>query len=143
MFRDMKDMMQTVRSDELKELKKKADAQPKSSMLEGVKMANAAYDDAVVMQQRRGDGRSGRVSATPTWPARRARRSSTPSTTPGTQINMAPVCELDLTVTVPGKEPYAVKHRQLIAHSALARFQPGASFSVRVDANDPSKLVIG
>jgi hypothetical protein len=61
----------------------------------------------------------------------------------GTQINMAPVCELDLTVTVPGKEPYAVKHRQLIAHSALARFQPGATFSVRVDATDPSKLVIG
>ena len=28
MFRDMKDMMQTVRSDELKELKRKADAQP-------------------------------------------------------------------------------------------------------------------
>jgi hypothetical protein len=33
MFRDMKDMMQTVLSDELKELKKKADAQPKRSML--------------------------------------------------------------------------------------------------------------
>jgi hypothetical protein len=28
MFRDMKDMMQTVLSDELKELKKKAGAQP-------------------------------------------------------------------------------------------------------------------
>jgi len=51
----------------------------------------------------------------------------------GTLINMAPVSELDLTVTVPGKEPYAVKHRQLIAYSALARFQPGATFSVRVD----------
>jgi hypothetical protein len=45
--------------------------------------------------------------------------------------------------TVPGKEPYAVKHRQLIAHSALARFQPGATFSVRVDASDPTELVIG
>jgi hypothetical protein len=61
----------------------------------------------------------------------------------GTLINMAPVCELDLIVSVPGKEPYAVKHRQLIAHSALARFQPGATFSVRVDAGDPSRLVIG
>jgi hypothetical protein len=58
-------------------------------------------------------------------------------------MNMAPVCELDLTVSVPGKEPYAVKHRQLIAHSALARFQPGATFSVRVDASDPTELVIG
>ena len=61
----------------------------------------------------------------------------------GIVINSAPVCELDLTVTVPGNEPYAVKHRQLIAPSALARFQPGATFSVRVDAHDGSKLVIG
>jgi hypothetical protein len=82
-------------------------------MLEGVKMANAAYDDAMAIRDT------------------------------GTLINMAPVCELDLTVSVPGKEPYAVKHRQLIAHSALARFQPGATFSVRVDASDPTELVIG
>jgi hypothetical protein len=34
----------------------------------------------------------------------------------GTVIDNAPVCELDLTVTVPGKEPYAVEHRQLIGH---------------------------
>jgi hypothetical protein len=51
MFRDMKDMMQTVRSDELKELRKKADAQPKTSMLDGVQLADAAYDDAMAMQQ--------------------------------------------------------------------------------------------
>jgi hypothetical protein len=36
-----------------------------------------------------------------------------------------------------------VKHRHLIAHSALARFQPGSTFGVRVDPNDPTKLVIG
>ena len=132
MFRDMKDMMQTVRSDELKELKKKADAQPKRSMLEGVKMANAAYDDAMAMQA----GAAGMAGTAGTAIVNAIRDT-------GTLINMAPVCELDLTVTVPGKEPYAVKHRQLIAHSALARFQPGATFSVRVDAGDPSKLVIG
>jgi hypothetical protein len=132
MFRDMKDMMQTVRSDELKELKKKADAQPKRSMLEGVKMANAAYDDAVAMQ-----AGSAAMAGTAGTAIVNAIRDT------GTLINMAPVCELDLTVTVPGKEPYAVKHRQLIAHSALARYQPGATFSVRVDTGDPSKLVIG
>jgi hypothetical protein len=132
MFRDMKDMMQTVRSDELKELKKKADAQPKRSMLEGVKMANAAYDDAMAMQA----GAAGMAGTAGTAIVNAIRDT-------GTLINMAPVCELDLTVTVPGKEPYAVKHRQLIAHSALARFQPGATLSVRVDAGDPSKLVIG
>ena len=47
------------------------------------------------------------------------------------------------TVTVPGREPYQVKHRQLLAQSALARFQPGSTFSVRVDQSDPAKLVIG
>ena len=132
MFRDMKDMMQTVRSDELKELKKKADAQPKRSMLEGVKIANAAYDDAMATQA----GAAGMAGTAGTAIVNAIRDT-------GTLINMAPVCELDLTVTVPGKEPYAVKHRQLIAHSALARFQPGATFSVRVDAGDPSRLVIG
>ena len=143
MFRDMKDMMQTVRSDELKELKKKADAQPKRSMLEGVKMANAAYDDAVVMQQSAA-GMADPAAFQNTYMAGAAGTAIVNAIhDTGTQINMAPVCELDLTVTVPGKEPYAVKHRQLIAHSALGRFQPGATFSVRVDANDPSKLVIG
>jgi hypothetical protein len=143
LFRDMKDMVQTVRSDELKELKKKADAQPKRSMLEGVKMANTAYDDALAMQQ-------DAAAVGDPMAFQNTYMTGTPGTATvnaisdtQTMINNAPVCELDLTVTVPGKEPYAVKHRQLIAHSALARFQPGAMFSVRVDANDPSKLVIG
>jgi hypothetical protein len=142
MFRDMKDMMQTVRSDELKELRKKADAQPKTSMLDGVRLANAAYDDAMAMQQ----GAAGMADPG----AFRNTYLGTPGTAivnaikdTGTVINNAPVCELDLTVTIPGKEPYAVKHRQLIGQSALARFQPGATFSVRVDASDRSKLVIG
>lgn len=143
MFRDMKDMMQTVRSDELKELKKKADAQPKRSMLEGVKIANAAYDDAMATQA----GAAGMADPAAFGQTYMAGTAGTAIVNAirdtGTLINGAPVCELDLTVTVPGKEPYAVKHRQLIAHSALARFQPGATFSVRVDAGDPSKLVIG
>jgi hypothetical protein len=143
MFRDMKDMLQTVRSDELKELKRKADAQPKTSMLDGVKAANAAYDDAMALQQ----GAAGMadpaglqntyVGGTPGTAIVNAIKDT------GTVINSAPVCELDLTVTVPGEEPYPVRHRQLIAQSALARFQPGATFSVRVDPSDRSKLVIG
>ena len=61
----------------------------------------------------------------------------------GTVMNNAPVVELDLQVTVGGGEPYQVKHRQLIAYSAMPNFQPGKSFSVRVDQNDPTKLIIG
>ena len=42
MFRDMKDAFGVIRSDELKELKRKADAQPKPSMMEGIRAANGA-----------------------------------------------------------------------------------------------------
>ena len=50
MFKDMKGAFDVIRSDELKELKKKADAQPKTSMMDGVKMANQAMDSAQEMQ---------------------------------------------------------------------------------------------
>ena len=61
----------------------------------------------------------------------------------GTMVNNAPVMELDLQVTVPGKEPYQVKHRQLVALSAIPNFQPGKTFPVHVDQQDPTKLTIG
>ncbi len=61
----------------------------------------------------------------------------------GTMINNAPVCELDLTIEVPGTEPYRVKHRQLLATAALPRYQPGATFSVTVDESDPRRLTFG
>jgi hypothetical protein len=142
LFRDMKDMVQTVRSDELKELKKKTAAHPRISMLEGVKMANQAYDHASVMQQQwqvADPAAFGGVYATGLQGT--ATVNSIADT--GVVMNDAPVCELDLTVAVAGREPYQVKHRQLLAQSALARFQPGSTFSVRVDQNDPTKLVIG
>jgi hypothetical protein len=142
LFRDMKDMVQTVRSDELKELKKKTAAHPRISMLEGVKMANQAYDHASVMQEQ---WQMADPSAFGAAYASGLQGSATVNAIDDTGIvmNDAPVCELDLTVTVAGREPYRVKHRQLLAHSALARFQPGSTFSVRVDQNDPTKLVIG
>jgi hypothetical protein len=147
MFRDMKDMIQTVRSDELKELKKKADAQPRTSMLEGVKLANQAVDQAAGMQQQAqalgqqvGDPASS-AAAYGGGVAGNATVNAINDT--GTTINNAPVVEMDLTVSVPGKEPYHVKHRQLVALSALPRFQPSAMFPVRVDQHDPTTLVIG
>jgi len=142
LFRDMKDMVQTVRSDELKELKKKTAAQPRISMLEGVKMANQAYDHASAMQQQwqvADPSAFGGVYAT----GLQGTATVNAIGETGVVMNDAPVCELDHTVSVPGREPYQVKHRQLIALSALARFQPGSTFSVRVDQNDPTKLVIG
>lgn len=142
LFGHMKDMVQTVRSDELRELNKKAGSQPRMSMLEGVRMANQFADGATAMQQQW-------QTADPTaYTAAYANGVQGTATVDaigetGIQMNDAPVCELDLTVVVPGREPYRVKHRQLLAISVLPRYQPGATFSVRVDRDDPSKLVIG
>jgi len=69
MFKDMKDMVGVVRSDELKELKKKADAQPKVSMLDGVKMANQAMDQAQEMQAAMASAPT-RWQAGKVWPVR-------------------------------------------------------------------------
>jgi hypothetical protein len=135
----------SLRSDELKELKEQADAQPKTSMLEGVKTANQAMKDARAMQA----GAAGLGAMDPNAFAQTYTGGIAASATvnaindTGTLINNAPVCELDLTVTVPGREPYRVTHRQLLAQSVISRYQPGAVFSVRVDQNDPTKLVIG
>jgi len=146
MFKDMKGAFDVIRSDELKELKKKADAQPKTSMMDGVKMANQAMDSAQEMQATMSQsGLSSNPMANMATMAGGLMGTATVTALAetGTEVNNAPVVELDLMVTVGGGEPYPVKHRQLIAHSALANFQPGKSFSVRVDQNDPTKLIIG
>ena len=146
MFKDMKGAFDVIRSDDLKELKKKADAQPKTSPLDGVKMANQAYDSAQEMQAVMGQsGLSADPMANMATMAGGLMGTATVTglTETGTVMNNAPVVELDLQVTVGGGEPYQVKHRQLIAYSALPNFQPGKTFSVRVDQNDPTKLIIG
>lgn len=142
LFGHMKDMVQTVRSDELRELNKKAGSQPRMSMLEGVRMANQFADGATDMQQQWQTADPTAYTAVYTNGVQGTATVDAISET-GIQMNDAPVCELDLTVVVPGREPYQVKHRQLLAISVLPRYQPGATFSVRVDGDDPSKLVIG
>jgi hypothetical protein len=140
MFRDMGDAFKVLRSDELKELKRQADAQPKTSMMDGVRMANEAMKQVPVWQEQAAQMQAG-VGAYATGLAGNAMVTAISDT--GTLVNNAPVMELDLTVTVPGREPYSVKHRQLVALSAIPNFQPGRSFPVHVDQHDPSKLVIG
>ena len=140
MFRDMGEAFKVIRSDELKELKRKADAQPKVSMMDGIRMANEAMDQAPMWQQQ-GMQMQQMAGAY----ANGARGSATVNaiSDTGTMVNNAPVMELDLTVSVPGREPYQVKHRQLVALSAIPNFQPGKIFPVHVDNQDPSKIVIG
>ena len=140
MFKDMGDAFKVLRSDELKELKKKADAQPKVSMMDGIRMANEAMDQAPMWQQQ-GMQMGQMAGAYANGTAGNATVTAISDT--GTMVNNAPVMELDLTVNVPGREPYPVKHRQLVALSAIPNFQPGRSFPVHVDQQDPTKLVIG
>jgi hypothetical protein len=143
MFRQTKEAFQVLRSDELKELKKKADARPRPSMMEGVRMANEAMDQVPAWQQQGADmaALAGSASAYANGEAGNATVDAIADT--GMMINNAPVMELDLTVAVPGREPYAVKHRQIVALSAIPNFQPGKSFPVHVDRQDPAKIVIG
>jgi hypothetical protein len=139
MFRDMKEAFGVIRSDELKELKRQADAQPKTSMMDGIRMANDAMKQAPMWQeQAAGMGMGGTYA---NGVAGNATVTAIADT--GTMVNNAPVMELDLTVAVPGRDPYPVKHRQLIALSQIPNFQPGRQFPVHVDQGDPSKLVIG
>jgi hypothetical protein len=146
MFKDMGDAFKVLRSDELKDLKRKADAQPKVSMLDGLKLANQAMDQVPVWQQQGAEaqamanGMPGGAMYT-SGIAGSATVNGLSDT--GTMVNNAPVMEIDLTVTVPGREPYQVKHRQLVAFAAMGNFQPGKTFPVHVDQQDPSKLVIG
>jgi hypothetical protein len=147
MFKDMKEMMQVVRSDELKELKRKADAQPRASMMDGLRAANEAMDQVphwqaqgAAMQEMFGDPTSAGALYNNGLQGNATVNSITET---GQMINNAPVCELGLTIQVPGKEPYQITHRQLLALSVLPRYQPGCMFSVRVDPNDPTKIIIG
>ena len=143
MFRDMGDAFKVLRSDELKDLKRKADAQPKTSMMDGIKLANQAMDQVPVWQQQGAEmaAMAGSAGAYASGLAGNAIVTAIADT--GMMINEAPVMELDLTVAVPGREPYPVKHRQLVALSAIPNFQPGKTFPVHVDQHDPTKLVIG
>jgi hypothetical protein len=143
MFRDVGDAFKVLRSDELKDLKRKADAQPKTSMMDGIKMANQAMDQVPVWQQQGAEMASMAASAGAYASGLAGNATVTGISDTGTMVNNAPVMELDLTVAVPGRDPYPVKHRQLVALSAIPNFQPGRTFPVHVDQQDPTKLVIG
>jgi hypothetical protein len=144
MFKDMGDAFKVLRSDELKDLKRKADAQPKVSMMDGLKLANQAIDQVPVWQQQGAMAQGMTNGMANTYAA------GIPGTATvkgladtGTTLNNAPVMDIQLTVQVPGREPYDVTHRQLVSFAALGNFQPGKTFPVHVDQQDPSKIVIG
>jgi hypothetical protein len=60
----------------------------------------------------------------------------------GATLNFDPVCELRLQVSLPGEAPYETTIRQAMPRTAARLMALGASLPVRVDADDPSVLVV-
>jgi hypothetical protein len=60
----------------------------------------------------------------------------------GVMVGENPQAELDLQVAVAGVEPYDVTHRQVISRLAIGSFWPGAKVPIRVDPQDPQKVLV-
>ena len=60
----------------------------------------------------------------------------------GATLNFDPVCELRLQVSLPGEAPYETTIRQAMPRTAARLLALGACLPVRVDADDPSVLVV-
>jgi hypothetical protein len=60
----------------------------------------------------------------------------------GATLNFEPVCELRLQVSLPGEAPYETTIRQAMPRTVARLMALGALLPVRVDADDPSVLVV-
>jgi hypothetical protein len=60
----------------------------------------------------------------------------------GTTINENPQVEFNLTVTIPGRDPYPTTLTQIVSRIAIDSFQPGATVPVRVSPDDPQTLML-
>jgi hypothetical protein len=60
----------------------------------------------------------------------------------GMTINDNPQVEMDLTVTIEGREPVQVSHSEMVPRLMISRLAPGATYAVKVDPADTTKLVI-
>src|SRR5688500_4807050 len=60
----------------------------------------------------------------------------------GMSMNDNPLIEMDLDVTLPGRQPYRVHHKDWVPLMMLGTLGGGAALPVRVDPQDPSKILI-
>lgn len=60
----------------------------------------------------------------------------------GTQVNDQPMLRLRMMVEVPGRSPYSVLHKEVVAQIRLAQLQPGIVLPVKVDPQDPRNMAI-
>jgi hypothetical protein len=60
----------------------------------------------------------------------------------GATVNDNPQVQFNLTVTIPGRDPYPATLTQVVSRIAIGSFQPGATVPVRVSPDDPQTLMI-
>ena len=61
----------------------------------------------------------------------------------GTKLAESRIYDVGLRVTIEGREPYEVVHRQVLAETVLGAWQPGKVIALRVDAVDPTLVMLG
>ena len=61
----------------------------------------------------------------------------------GTLLAESHIYDVGLRVTMEGREPYEVVHRQVLAETVLGAWQPGKIIALRVDAVDPTRVMLG
>ena len=60
----------------------------------------------------------------------------------GMTVNENPQVQFNLSVTIPGHDPYPATLTQVVSRIAIGSFQPGATVPVRVSPDDPQTLLI-
>jgi len=60
----------------------------------------------------------------------------------GTTMNEVPYMRMDLEVTIPGRPPYQVEHKDYVPIGRQFMLGPHATIPVKVNPNDPTDLVI-
>jgi hypothetical protein len=60
----------------------------------------------------------------------------------GMYVNGQPVLGIDLQVNAPGRPAYAAHVREIVPLIGLANVQAGETYPVKVDANDPRKILV-
>ncbi len=60
----------------------------------------------------------------------------------GATVNDNPRVQFELTVTIPGRDPYEARLTQVVSRLVIGNFLPGSSVPVRVSPDDPQTLMI-
>lgn len=129
-FKDFKGMVDVARSDELKDVRRMAEATPRTSLMGALKTGTAALSQVDIAKAALTDGIAGTAQINAVAPT-------------GQMVNQTPVLAFNLTVTVPGRPAYDVDHTQMVSPIAIAGFQPGVTMAARVAADDPNSIFLG